>query len=593
VVHPAGTYAHVWDGRADAGTAVPDADYVVSIRVEDSVGTAPSQEATAGVTVDRAPPAIVVDHPVSGAFALRNTPVHGLVQDPHLSGYVLTARSSLDGPVELARGGQNRTDFDLASFASLLDGSYVLTVSADDAAENRTDLDVPFTLDSTPPTVAFSSPAAGAVLRRGTAPIEVRGLALDANLQDYVLSFGAGPEPSSFVEIARSTQPGVEIVLGAWAGTYIPDGEYTLRLVATDRAGHTSEARRSVTLDATPPLARIDSPDDGAFVGGAPVIGGTASDANLESWTLEAKPGQDVAGFDWLPVGTGTTSVVDGTLATWAPLPPDGVYTLRLTAKDRTGLISTAQRSVVVDTMPPAAPTGLAATIHPHGSLGDVALTWNANSEPDLAGYRVARDDQGLSPEILPVPGHRDADRTEGAFRYAVVAIDRAGNVSTPATLTVRVDLTPPIADILRPLASSVVSGSVDVRGSAFSLSDFKEYRLLIGQGTSPTEFSVIARSGVAVRASALGSWTATVDGPYVLTLEAEDTTGNVARATVPLVVDTQAPAAPHLHAVAAPTALEPDRRCTGIPARRPMSRVTSSIATGISPTPPASWWVT
>jgi len=65
-------------------------------------------------------------------------------------------------------------------------------------------------------------------------------------------------------------------------------------------------------------------------------------------------------------------------------------------------------------------------------------------------------------------------------------------------------------------------ANAVDIKGSAFSPVDFKEYRLLIGQGASPTEFSLIARSSVAVRASALGSWTATVDGPYVLALESE-----------------------------------------------------------------------
>jgi hypothetical protein len=560
-VHPAGTYAHVWDGRSDASTAVPDADYVVSIRVEDPIGTGPSQEATAGVTVDRAPPTIVVDDPAPGSFETRNTPVHGLIQDPHLTGYVVGARSSLDGPVELARGVQSRSDFDLASLAGLVDGPYVLTVSADDAAENHADLEVPFTLDSTPPTVGFSSPSGGAVLRRGTSPIEFRGLALDANLEEYDLAFGAGPEPSSFVEIGRGTNGGAGIVLGSWATAFIPDGEYTLRLAATDRAGFYSEVRRSVTLDGTPPLASIASPDEGASIGGAsPVVRGTASDANIESWTLEAAPGQDAGGFDWLPVGTGTTSVVDGALATWTPLPPDGPYTLRLTVKDHTGLSTTARRSVVLDTTPPAAPTGLAATVHAHGTLGEVALTWNANSEPDLAGYRVARDDQSITPEVLPAAGRQDADRTEGAYRYAVVAVDRAGNMSAPATLTVRVDLTPPIADILRPLAGSVVSGTVDIKGSAFSPVDFKEYRLLIGQGASPTEFSLIARSSVAVRASALGSWTATVDGPYVLALESEDTAGNVARATAALVVDTQPPAAPFLHVVNEATEPEPDR---------------------------------
>ena len=45
------------------------------------------------------------------------------------------------------------------------------------------------------------------------------------------------------------------------------------------------------------------------------------------------------------------------------------------------------------DSTPPAAPTGLAAA----GGTCGIDLTWDANSEPDVAGYNVYR---GTSPEV-------------------------------------------------------------------------------------------------------------------------------------------------------------------------------------------------
>jgi fibronectin type 3 domain-containing protein len=80
-----------------------------------------------------------------------------------------------------------------------------------------------------------------------------------------------------------------------------------------------------------------------------------------------------------------------------------------------------------VDTFPPAAPRQLAAL--PSGSAID--LIWEANDEPDLAGYHVLRADapdarlQQLT--TTPVTGtrFRDASVKQGVkYFYAVVAID-------------------------------------------------------------------------------------------------------------------------------------------------------------------------
>jgi len=94
------------------------------------------------------------------------------------------------------------------------------------------------------------------------------------------------------------------------------------------------------------------------------------------------------------------------------------------------------------DTFPPAAPQGIVAAIQPGATPGSVAveLSWSINVEPDLAGYRVYRNEQEgarsalLTPELLPSPAYRDNSVLSGQrYWYTVTAVDRSGNESAPS----------------------------------------------------------------------------------------------------------------------------------------------------------------
>ena len=88
-----------------------------------------------------------------------------------------------------------------------------------------------------------------------------------------------------------------------------------------------------------------------------------------------------------------------------------------------------------VDTFPPAPPKGLGAV----GSEGAISLIWEAGVEADLAGYVVMRAVAGQSPAaITPEPikdaTFRDATAARGVrYVYTIVAVDKAGNRSTPS----------------------------------------------------------------------------------------------------------------------------------------------------------------
>jgi hypothetical protein len=83
------------------------------------------------------------------------------------------------------------------------------------------------------------------------------------------------------------------------------------------------------------------------------------------------------------------------------------------------------------DHFPPSVPKGLAAV----PSTGSIELTWDRNTEPDLAGYRVYRaEGSGVlerQPDLPQTPGYSDRKIETGrTYRYAVSSLDRTGNES-------------------------------------------------------------------------------------------------------------------------------------------------------------------
>lgn len=118
----------------------------------------------------------------------------------------------------------------------------------------------------------------------------------------------------------------------------------------------------------------------------------------------------------------------------------DEVY---LFVVDGDGNISTGYGPLTVstdtppaDTTPPAAPTGLTAT----GGVEQIALTWNANGEGDLAGYIVSRSTTTGAP-YTEIPGtitgtsYTDTAVSVGTtYYYAIQAVDTSLNRSEYST---------------------------------------------------------------------------------------------------------------------------------------------------------------
>lgn len=107
-------------------------------------------------------------------------------------------------------------------------------------------------------------------------------------------------------------------------------------------------------------------------------------------------------------------------------------------ARDDVNYISTVPSALFVqhllDTAPPATPGGLSGTVEP---VRDVRLRWNANAEPDLAGYHVYRAlTQGgtmvrLTGSPVTPAEYLDSNTPDSlAVWYSVSAVDNTGNES-------------------------------------------------------------------------------------------------------------------------------------------------------------------
>ncbi len=514
-----------------------------ALRLTATVASLTEQE-TVPFTVDLKPPSLSIDAPGPGASIARATPVTGAVADEHLESWSLTIEGG--GTTSLATGTAPTRGI-LASLDGLAEGDHRLRLSARDRAGNPAATEVAFSVDRTPPAVAFISPLDGGWLSGLAAPALILAEVKDSRLASVNLEStpSGGTAMTVFSAPVLSLDGRIE-----WPTTAAMDGPVQLRLVAIDLAGNAGDATISVTLDSTPPVALIAAPRE-TFLRSGDAILGTASDVNLASWTLELADGPPLPISIWALLASGQGSIDSGALATLATLPPDGAHALRLTVTDHAGNSSVDTIAFVVDTTSPQPPPALTAT--PSGT--GVALAWQPSPDGDVVGYIVERaTGLGGFVEVGPaVAGLSLMDQAvgDGAQRYVVVAVDAAGLRSVPSPeAPVSLDRTPPQVAIDQPIAGAAVSGLVQVRGTAFSASDFREYRLTVGAGAAPTVWAELRRSslpGIATKLGELDTGQFPDGSVQTIRLEAEDLTGNVAQARVQVVIDRQPPAPPVL----------------------------------------------
>ncbi|MCU1464920.1 MAG: hypothetical protein JWM72_848, partial [Actinomycetia bacterium] len=260
-------------------------------------------------------------------------------------------------------------------------------------------------IDTTSPTAALvNSPVGGAVFRAATVPATFTGTANDnsggSGLNTDSTTFTL-QRPDSSYWTGTTWQAGVfnlatsnsattgntaspwtsNVTMPIWSGAATPDGAYTIKATATDKAGNPFPGTAvTFTLDKTNPLtASVTAPSGGSQFKGAsvPAVTGSAADnaggsglsTNSTTFTIQRSTDNNywnsttstwqVTAFNLATAHVATTS---GTAATWttSATPPwipqvDGVYTIQATATDNAGNFLTG--SQVTFTLDNTAPT--------------------------------------------------------------------------------------------------------------------------------------------------------------------------------------------------------------------------------------------
>lgn len=135
------------------------------------------------------------------------------------------------------------------------------------------------------PLVAQLSGPAAPITDTCLAPIN--GSVGGAGLSTWRLEFGVGASPVSWTQITSSSTPISNGQLASWNISNLPDGTYTLRLIAQNTSGQLFEDRLQVTIDDV----FIASPAaDAFFKPGVPVtIKGTVTGCTFVSYAIKIK----------------------------------------------------------------------------------------------------------------------------------------------------------------------------------------------------------------------------------------------------------------------------------------------------------------
>ncbi|MDH3976294.1 MAG: Ig-like domain-containing protein [Deltaproteobacteria bacterium] len=537
-----------WYGDDSSGVSVGDGSYTIILKAELLTDRNITQSEKITAFVDTTAPTIEIIQPESNTFFSNDISVVGTVGDLNLSEYrVYYTGASGDIPVE--SGESSIINHEFGILKKLDEGNYILTVFARDHAGNVSEIKRSFIVDRTKPEIAFINPVEGESFGLEKNTINISAVISENNIESYILRYGSGANPSQWVELTSGTTLPQSQNLYNWlisGNNDLSDGRYTLSLYAKDKAGLENDISVGIFVDNSPPNVSILSPQDGNYVKGPIDIKGSAFDENLDKYTLEYAPGHCNAAFSWKYLKSDSSSISDDLLFSWNTLPSNGEYCIRLTAGDMAGNIQENKVNIKIDTEPPASPIMSANLINADA----VQLSWTENVEPDLAGYNIYRNDDLINSEIITDISFLDENIIDGTYIYGIKAVDHAGWESELSnTAQFEINWEGPKAKIVFPSDNAFVKELVEIKGTAYSASDFSQYRIFIGSGTSPSTWNMLRSSPLPVPYGVLMEWDTSgySDGVYTLKLETEDIIGNIDDSFVRVTVDNTPPSTPEL----------------------------------------------
>ena len=474
------------------GTAIDLGEHGISVSVADLAGNA-AQANWAFTAVDLEPPSVTIATPQPGS----------LTGDPLLEvvGTVTDNRSVASVTVNGLEAGLVGTQF--TAVPSLEAGYNSLLVVATDTSGNQAFAAGAVVLDTVPPVVQLTAPAAGQLVN--AAAVRVVGRASDAR---GIAALEINGEGADLVE------GGFEVVVA------LVEGTNQLTVTAADFAGNITEVTREVSRFTLPDVT-ITSPEDLSYVAATTVrVTGTVSEGSL-SVTVN-----------------GVVATLDGTTFSAQGVPLiEGGNTVTATAAGALGRVATDTIHVVRDLTPPrlaiyrptadtvvhdaaVAVSGLVNDIVP-GTVNESEAVVTVNGVPAQVANRTF-----FAPEVPLLPGENtlvaavvDASGNTAETQVTVFLEPPAGNrllivsgnhQSAPIGTTLAEPLVVELLDVAGlPLAGRPVV--FYLRGNNGSLDTGTRRRVVVvtdAAGRAETSFTLGTRAGLAnqvVEAAAVG----------------------------------------------------------------------------------------
>lgn len=323
---------------------------------------------------------------------------------------------------------------------SLQQGPNTITVAATDLAVNQATNTRTINFDGNAPIITITSPVDN--IKTKQTPLDLTG-SVDEQTTVTVKVNTSDPIPA----VMDGTNFSLPIT---------PDyGINTIEVTATDLAGNTSTAKRTVTFDDRNPSLSVTNPAQDIKTNQANMgIKGEVSDITAVTVTLT------MDGNTYTPV------VTDGKFEQPVTFGDEKTYQIYVTATNEVGNETTVQRNIVYDITPPAV------TIDP------VTSPTNINNQV-VTGTMEAGAIVNVSCPTATVGTVSYSTATtwtaqlsnmkEGNDAITVTATDEVGNTSLPISAQITVDLTPPGPPVIisPPNGSMMTIDTVAIKGTA------------------------------------------------------------------------------------------------------------------------------
>ncbi len=531
-----------------------------TVRATDAAGNQSTASGALSVTIDTSAPAAPSTPDLNAANDSGPSPTDNYTNNTVLQ---LDGTAEANSTVELfdgvtSLGTTTASAGGLWSFTTgtLSSGAHSFTATAKDAAGNTSVASgaLSVTIDTT--VVAPSTPDMTAATDMGSSNS-------DNITNDNTPDFSGTSEANAAVTLLE----GVTVLgsttangSGNWTITSsaLSDGVHSITATQTDLAGNASGASGalSVTIDtatATPAAPDLATASDSG-------TSNTDDITNINTPTINgtgAEVGSSVQLFDGAtPIGSPGTANGSGNWSVIAPVLADGVHVLTCVATDTAGNVSatSASLSITIDTSiaTPAAPDLNAASdsgvSNSDNITSDTTPTFDGTAE---AGSTVTLFSDAVNVGSTTAAGGvwsiTASVLADGVHAITVQASDAAGNTSAvSASLSVTID-----SGISAPSVPDLAAAS---DSGASSTDDLTNDNTPTFNGTAEANCTVTLYEGVtslgSTTANGAGAWSITTgalsDGVHNVFATASDTAGNSASSvTLPVTIDTAAPAAP------------------------------------------------